>query len=472
MATLEPRGDSYRVYWRIHGEKAVQSCTFSGDAKTALKMAKLALSIAEARNHKITRAEMYDLVLGPEDDPNAGIPTLAEWADTWLTRRAAMPDIQSDVVRSYRMILKARVLPFLGHLHLTEINEDRLREWVAWIAQSRITVGSRNKRLGDRLVSPTTIRRAHSILHACLGAAVPKWLPANPASVPAGKGKNVLGLPKRQRFEAAFLTADQIHLLLDHCDPHIRDMVDVAVNSGLRLGELVALKVKAVVFNSDGYATIKVLQSLKNDGTIGPPKSEASRRDVVMCAETSRLLRQLCEGRPLGAFVFQSPLGGRWDVSNFRHRYWDPTVAAAQRCPDHPPPAPEKPRRGPRRALRPDEVSTCSCPSRLHCKPRFHDLRHTHASICITEGMHARKIQARLGHASYTITMDIYGHLMETGTRDEVDRLGAHLARPRAAPVTAPRRVAGSVARRARNARAGRVPVQRRASARSAASGR
>jgi hypothetical protein len=78
--------------------------------------------------------------------------------------------------------------------------------------------------------------------------------------------------------------------------------------------------------------------------------------------------------------------------------------------------------------LRPDEVSTCSCPSRLHRKPRFHDLRHTHASSCIEINMNPKKIQGRLGHASYSITMDIYGHLMETGTTEELDRLDAHFS--------------------------------------------
>lgn len=439
MATLETRGNSIRVLWRLGGRRtgASQSCTFSGsNPRDVLRLAKAAKAVVESRGHGMTRAEVYDAVLGPADEPAGGMPSFAEWVDMWIADRKRMRDIQADVIKSYSTILKSRAVPFLAHYRLSDITPDVLKEWVAWLSSSRITIGSRNKRLGDRLLSTTTIRRVHAITHACLGAAVPKWIPANPAARPAGASKHTSGLPKKQKFEAVFLSREEVHTLLDHCNPHIRDMVDVAVNSGMRLGELVALRVRRVVFDRDGYATIQVREALKNDGEIGEPKSEMSSRDVTLDLRTSRLLRRLCEGRKLDAFVFASPEGGRWDVSNFRSRYWNPSVAAAQRCTEHPPPMPVKPQRGPTRALRPDEVSTCGCGSRLQRRPRFHDLRHTHASICIQKGWHAKKIQVRLGHATYQITMDVYGHLLETGDRDDVDLLGTHLARQPVAEVS------------------------------------
>jgi integrase len=55
-------------------------------------------------------------------------------------------------------------------------------------------------------------------------------------------------------------------------------------------------------------------------------------------------------------------------------------------------------------------------------KPRLYDLRHTHASLLIHEGVHSKKFSERLGHSSMHLTMDSYGHLFEGSDRDSVRR--------------------------------------------------
>ena len=54
---------------------------------------------------------------------------------------------------------------------------------------------------------------------------------------------------------------------------------------------------------------------------------------------------------------------------------------------------------------------------------RFYDLRHTHASLLIAEGVHPKKIAERLGHASIKLTMDLYGHLFEGSDRESSERM-------------------------------------------------
>ena len=56
-------------------------------------------------------------------------------------------------------------------------------------------------------------------------------------------------------------------------------------------------------------------------------------------------------------------------------------------------------------------------------KLRLYDLRHTHASLLINEGVHPKKIAARLGHASITLTMDTYGHLFDGSDQDAADKI-------------------------------------------------
>lgn len=425
MASIQERGEGLRLLWRLGGQRggAVQSVTFHGSPEGRLELATTAKKLVESKRHDMTRDECRRIIFGPDEDPVTAIPTLRSWVNEWLDGRLERREIQPDVVKSYRTILGARAIPFLGHLRLTDIDQEVLRAWVSWLCSSRITIGSKNRRSGDRLLSPTTIRRTHAILHACLGAAVPKWIPFNPAAVPASASKHASGLPKRGDFEGMFLRDEELALILDHCDPHIHDLVHTAAQSGLRLGEIVALDVRHVIFDQSGMATILVRRALKNDGTIGPPKSKASRRDVTVDAETSRILADRAKGKKASALVFSSPLGGMWDEHNLRDRYWYPTVAAAMRCVEHPPPAPAKPTRGPTRKLRNDEVSTCDCPSRLHRRPRIHDLRHSHASYLIAKGWHMAKIQKRLGHASYNTTTSVYSHLLDLGNQEELASL-------------------------------------------------
>jgi integrase len=56
-------------------------------------------------------------------------------------------------------------------------------------------------------------------------------------------------------------------------------------------------------------------------------------------------------------------------------------------------------------------------------KMRFYDLRHTHASLLIAEGVHPKKIAERLGHASIKLTMDLYGHLFDGSDKESADRM-------------------------------------------------
>lgn len=430
MAYIEERGDSIRVNWRLGGSRtgARQSVTFTdGTAEQRMKIANMAKGLIETRAHDMTRAEVYTAMLGEDPAPAEPVPTFKAWAARWIEDRARMRDIQSDVLHKYKITLESRAVPWFGHLRITDVDVDGIREWVAWLSNSRITLGSRDRRTGDRLLSPQTIRRTYQVFHSCMGAAVPRWLPTNPAARPAGARRHTAGLPKLVPFESMFLDKDEIKLILAHCDPHVHDMAFTAVRSGLRLGELAALESRYVTFGEKG-ATLMVRKSLKNNRVVGEPKSASSRRDVPVAPDVAEILRRRVKGSRPAALVFPSPAGKLWCENNFRERFWLRAVAAAQRCEEHPPPLPAKGARGPRRQWRVSEVSTCGCETRLRRRPRFHDLRHSHASLLIRERWPAKKIQARLGHASFLTTMNVYGHLMDLGDEEELASLERLLA--------------------------------------------
>jgi integrase len=449
MATVEERGNSTRVNWRLGGARdgARQSCTFQGSPLARRKLAEAAKAVVESRQHNMTRSECYAAVLGQESTTSDSVvPTVKMWIDQYIAAREQSRDVQPDTVERYRQVLKTRVAPRLGHLRLDALTEDDIKQWVAWMSSLRATKGSKNRVATDRLVSGQTVRRAHSILHTCLGAAVPRWIPRNPAARPQGARKHTAGLPKVEAFDGEFLTPAESRLVLHHCGPAIRDLVYLDLHTGLRLGEIVALQAKHIVRGRKGMI-VKVRRALKDDGSIGAPKSAKSIRDLTVSAAVGRVLLKRVAGKRPADLVFPSPRGMVWDENNLRERHWLPAVAAAQRCAEHPPPEPPKPKRGPRRKLRNHEVSTCRCETRLRCRPRLHDLRHTHASMLIHAGWTPKKVQGRMGHTSFLVTMNIYGHLWDLGDEAELEALDRLLSLGAVNPA---RGAAGSAHRRGR----------------------
>ena len=107
-------------------------------------------------------------------------------------------------------------------------------------------------------------------------------------------------------------------------------------------------------------------------------KTSASRRTLSIPPFLTEELGLHLQHEPESDFVFTGSKGAMLRRSNFRKRYWKPAVNRAELDPEL----------------------------------RFHDLRHSCASILISSGAHPKEIQARLGHASITTTLDRYGHLL------------------------------------------------------------
>ncbi|MGC4886771.1 tyrosine-type recombinase/integrase [Micromonospora sp. DT227] len=438
MATVVTRkgttGTAFKVQWRLGGSRdgAWQSATFTAEDPAAAKqLADLAKVLIESRGHRLTRDEVYARVLDDQPKGQSAL-TLAKWVELWAEdRKPVRPDhpgvdeIQEDTLAGYLGVLKLRVMPFMGHMLLSEIDENVVRDWVKWLKATRVRRTKTNP--AGRPISAQSVRRAHGVLHQVLGAAAPKHIPHNPAARPHGVRKNRVGLPKVVPFEGMFLTPHEVDVIHAHCDPAIRDLWILLVGTGLRLGEALVLRVQDVTLEG-ANPEIRVRRALKKGQRIGLPKSSKSRREVSISAAVVSVLVKRCEGKRPGDLLFPSPGGMVWRENNLRRRHWLPAIGAAQRCAEHPPPLPPKPKAGPRRKLRHDEVSTCACDGRLKRAPRLHDARHTHVSQLIEDEWTLFEIQARVGHQSYTTTVNIYGHLVKGKDASKLARLDRRLA--------------------------------------------
>ena len=185
----------------------------------------------------------------------------------------------------------------------------------------------------------------------------------------------------------------EIQALLEAADARWRVIILTAVLTGLREGELLGLAWGDIDWTN---RQIYVRQQY-TAGRFSELKTKASRRRVDLPGELVAELRRWRLACPPGAhdLVFPNGAGNPETHGNLLNRGFYPALRRA--------------------GLR---------------KIRFHDLRHTYASLLIANGEHPKRIQALMGHSSINVTMDVYGHLMPGGGDEVADRLGALVFRP------------------------------------------
>jgi integrase len=312
-------------------------------------------------------------------DPQLGRVLFGEWAERWFRTTA---DLKPSSRRTYRKLLDNQILPAFERAALGGIDTLAVREWIAGLV--------------ERGLSPSRIRNAHQVLSQILAAGVEGGrIARNPA---AG-----VRLPRIVRRDMHFLTARQVEDLAAAIDPRYGLLVRFAAYTGLRAGELVALRVRHLNLLRGRFEVGESATEVDGRLVWGPTNTYARR--------TVHLPRFLCEQlaaylaeRPHGPddLVFTAPQGGPLREQKFVAGIFKPAAARA------------------------------GLPHRL----RFHDLRHTCASLLIAQGASVKAVQAQLGHASATVTLDRYGHLFP----DELQRLADRLEDAYAEAVADPAR--------------------------------
>ncbi|MCA1710722.1 MAG: site-specific integrase [Actinobacteria bacterium] len=154
-------------------------------------------------------------------------------------------------------------------------------------------------------------------------------------------------------------------------------MLLTAAGTGMRWGELAGLRVDRLDLLRRRLHVTQTLVDVRGQLSFGEPKSAQSRRFISLPPTLVTALATHLEGHR-SELVFTSENGDPLRRSNFYHRMWRPTCAAAGLVPS----------------------------------PRFHDLRHSHVAMLIAAGVPMKAIQHRLGHGSIVMTMDAYGHLL------------------------------------------------------------
>lgn len=299
--------------------------------------------------------------------------TLGEWLDKWLTEYKKA-QLKPSTYESYAGLVARHVKPALGNIPLAKLQAHNLQTFY----NEKLTSGRLD---GQGGLSTRMVRYFHAVIREALQQAVKEGiLPRNVAdatSPPVMKHKPMrpltedelltfLGTAKEDRLFAAYV---------------------VAATTGMRRGELCGLCWDSVDLETGLLVVQRQLLPLKDGLSLeDTTKSKAGRRSVYLTEEAVRELkahkrRQAQERLLLGAayqdkgLVFCQEDGSFLDPRRFTKRF--------QRF-----------------------LERAGLP-----KVRLHDLRHTHASLLLSRGVHPKVVQERLGHSSITMTLDLYSHL-------------------------------------------------------------
>ena len=224
--------------------------------------------------------------------------------------------------------------------------------------------------------SPKTIKNTAHLLSSTLRLAVREGLLArNPVEG--------VKLPKqRQGVDDEegdiFLTYDQFHRLHEATPDHYKPLVALLAGTGMRWSEATALEWKHINLEAGTINVRQAWKKRKGGWDTGPPKTQKGKRTVNAATMALVALAEQGVGQP-GDFVFRTPGGAIVRHSNFYNRIWVPSCVRA---------------------------------GLVNPRPKIKDMRSTHASWLISNGVDLQAVQDQLGHESPETTRKVYAHLM------------------------------------------------------------
>jgi integrase len=297
---------------------------------------------------------------------------LTEWLDSYKA------SVRPKTIEQYSQIVRQHIMPYLGQIKLKDLRPDQIQA----LYTLKLNSG----------VSPRTVILVHAVLHRSLLMAL-KWgmIGRNPV--------DAVNRPKFKRKEMKTLNDTQARTFLSNAQgTRFEVLFWLAIATGLRQGELLGLKWSDVEWNQRRLRITRQVQRLHGGLEFTEPKSAAGKRVIVLGTGTTEKLRRqleiLTEQRLLAGelwkecdMVFPSTIGTPMDPSNLYHEF----------------------KRILKKAGLPDI--------------RFHDLRHTAATLMLQQGTHPKVVQERLGHSDISLTLNTYSHVLPSMQEEAAERL-------------------------------------------------
>ena len=360
MATKERR--------RGHGEGAIFQ---RGDG---LWVARVTLDSGKRKTlYAKTRKDAADKLRAAQRAKDEGLSldsdrqTVAQYLERWLSA-SVKPSVKTKTFEGYESIVRVRVVPRIGG--------KRLAKLTALDLQALYTD------LSDAGLSARSVHHTHRVLHRAFVQAM-RWntIARNPCDGAQG--------PRATRSEMRVWTPEETDAFLIATREHPAHALYVlALTTGMRQGELLGLKWADVDLSAGTLAVRRSLQRQRGKGLVfEEPKTARSRRSIRL---SQRAITALRAHRDRQAFE-RSAAGAAWAGHDlvFCDAWGEPLDPSYQT------------------ATFKRAVAAAGLPA-----IRFHDMRHTAATLLLSRGVHVKLVSEMLGHATIVLTLDTYSHVI------------------------------------------------------------
>lgn len=302
--------------------------------------------------------------------------TVNKWLDIWL-EDYVKPNVRIKSYIRYETCLRYYIKPYLGNLLLQNVTALEVQR-----VFTRLRTSGGTKKSG---ISSTTIRITRRYLCMAFERAYKLELLT----------RNVIkntDPPKQVQREIQPLTESEIQRLLKHAkemDEVAYLTILLAVSTGMRLGEILGLKWDCVDTEQRIIYVKRTIATNTKGSPFQEPKTNKSRRRIPIPKDVAEAIARY--KRWQSAYILQkginydrldlvvaNSIGRPLSSSNFNFRLYKPLLKKAN----------------------------------LKKETRFHDLRHTHATLLLSKGVNPKVVQERLGHSTITITLDTYSHVL------------------------------------------------------------
>ena len=329
---------------------------------------KLKKAISDSQQLDMTRAKSY---------------TVQTWIKLWYEVYAE-PRLREKTKDYYLNYIDKHIIPSIGNVPLDKLTTIQIQKFYNDLQKNGRVQRYKHIEPKDKGLSVRVVHGIHTLLNNCLEQAVAERLilvnPARGCKLPRMEKKEMKVLPQ-EKISPYLMEADKRGLLAAYY---------LELTTGLRRGELLALLWTDLDVENRTISVTKQVNRIKGKLVVSQPKTQNSIRTLAIPQQAVDLLIEEHKKHPGNPYMFPSPkTGTMYDPDSFRHTH--------------------------------DKILKAIGAEHI----RFHDLRHTFATLSLKNGVDVKTLSSALGHYSAGFTLSTYTHATADMKRDAADTIGS-----------------------------------------------